>query len=94
MRALYQAAAESILKNAKAALKRYMDYKQKCTLQYVNKSDMKALLAYIVPLDPADEQDKPSKYHNSATKMRERLGLPLTGGLLCQEDCLSKYFKN
>jgi hypothetical protein len=71
-----------------------MDYKQKCTLQYVNKSDMKALLAYIVPLDPADEQDKPSKYHNSATKMRERLGLPLTGGLLCQEDCLSKYFKN
>jgi hypothetical protein len=93
MRALYQAAAESILKNAKAALKRYMDYKQKCTLQYLTNADMKALLAYIVPLLPVDEQDKPSKY-NSATKMRERLGLPLTGGLLCQEDCLSKYFKN
>jgi len=88
-----QAAAESILKNAKAALQRYVDCKRKNALQCVTNADMKALLSYIVPLRPADEHDKPTKYKN-AIQMRNRLGLPPTGGLRCQEDCLSKYFTN
>eukprot|EP00984_Skeletonema_dohrnii_P032011 scaffold25372_cov76-Skeletonema_dohrnii-CCMP3373.AAC.1 len=88
-----RAKAELILKKAEAALTRYMKLKETETLQQVTNADMKSLLAYIVPLHPLDEHDKPTKYTRTE-KMRERLGLPPKGGLHCKEDCLSIHFQD
>mmetsp|Transcript_26979 Transcript_26979/g.45900 ORF Transcript_26979/g.45900 Transcript_26979/m.45900 type:complete len:114 (+) Transcript_26979:219-560(+) len=88
-----RAKAEHIIKKADVALTRYKKFKEAETLQYVTKDDMKSLLAYIVPLCPVDEHDKPTKYTRTE-KMRERLGLPPKGGLHCKEDCLSIHFQN
>jgi len=84
-------AAERILKKAEVALTRYKKLKEAETLQYVTRDDMKSLLAYIISLCPVDEHDKLTKY-TTVEKMRERLGLPLKGGLHCKEKCLSIHF--
>eukprot|EP00985_Skeletonema_marinoi_P002923 scaffold1193_cov126-Skeletonema_marinoi.AAC.3 len=78
--------AELILKNAEVALTRYTELKKNGALQCLTNDVMKSLLAYIVPLHPLDEHDKPSKYKNGS-QMRDRLGL-------CEKDCLSNYFSN
>eukprot|EP00984_Skeletonema_dohrnii_P009735 scaffold3750_cov111-Skeletonema_dohrnii-CCMP3373.AAC.4 len=88
-----RAKAELILKKAEAALTRYMKLKETETLQCLTSDDMKSLLAYIVPLCPVDEHDKPTKYTRT-DKMRERLGLPPKGGLHREEDCLSIHFQD
>eukprot|EP00984_Skeletonema_dohrnii_P016969 scaffold7640_cov73-Skeletonema_dohrnii-CCMP3373.AAC.2 len=87
----FRAEAEGILKKADSALTRDKKLKEAETLQQVTRDDMKSLLAYIVPLCPVDEHDKPTKY-TTVEKMRERLGLPLKGGLHCKEECLSIHF--
>eukprot|EP00985_Skeletonema_marinoi_P008734 scaffold3987_cov143-Skeletonema_marinoi.AAC.3 len=85
-----RAEAERIIKKAEVALTRYMKLKETETLQYVTKDDMKSLLAFIVPLYPVDEHDKTIK-NATVDKMRERLGLPQSGGLK-EGTCLSTYF--
>ena len=83
------AKSNAILKSAKAALKNYQSYLEKRTLNHLSANDMKALLNYIVPKYPRDENDKPTLWTQNVAKMRERLGIELNS----TDDCLSHYFE-